>query len=122
MKPRILLSGPNLTQDQGLVELLEEKLEVARLGEIQQLEESVKAHDIALVIMELSEAWKGDLMLMSTLKGNHPQLLFIVVNGGGQEAVIESFRFGASDFFKKPYNTKLLAERVEALIQTRIEP
>lgn len=92
-------------------------MEVTLLSDTRRLDASV---EIVLVIMELSDAWEDELALMSSLKADNPQLLFIAVNGGGdQKVVINSFRSGASDFFKKPYNVDLLAERATALIKAK---
>ena len=64
------------------------------------------------------QSWKNDLAAVHSLKTSFPQVLVVIVNGGGsKETVIQSFRSGGVDFLKKPYKKKLLTERVEALLK-----
>ncbi len=120
MKPNILLCGVKIAQDKTLSKILTSKADVSLLRDISQLEKTVRERNISLVVVELSRYWKKDLSAVHSLKASLPHILIVIVNGGGsQETVIQSFRSGGVDFFKKPYNKKLLAERVEALI-TRI--
>ena len=92
--------------------------DVSFLQDISQLNTTVQERNFTLVVIELSKDWKDDLYAVQSLKLNFPNILIVIVNGGGtQEAVIQSFRSGGVDFFKKPYDKKLLAERVEALIK-----
>jgi DNA-binding response OmpR family regulator len=116
-----LLLGPDITRDKELLKIIEEKMEVSILQDLSQLEMIAQAQDVDLAVVELTKAWENDLSAVLSLKTSFPQVLFIVVNGGGdREVVIRSFRSGANDFFKKPYNPRLLAERVEALVKTKI--
>ena len=120
LKPNILLCGTKLAQDKTLAKMLTPKADVSLLRDISQLETTVRESNIALVVVELSKSWKNDLAAVHSLKTSFPHVLVVIVNGGGsKETVIQSFRSGGVDFFKKPYNKKLLAERVDALTKKR---
>ena len=100
--------------------MLTTKAGIYFLHDISQLETTVRERNISLVVVELSRYWKKDLSAVHSLKTSFPQVLVVIVNGEeSEEAVIQSFRIGAKDFFKKPYKKKLLAERVEALLKKR---
>jgi len=116
LKPNILLCGGKIARDKMLVKMLLANANVSILRDISQLETTVRKHHIVLIVVELSRSWKKDLAAVHSLKANLPHILIVIVNGGGsQEIVIQSFRSGAIDFFKKPYTKELLAERVNAL-------
>jgi len=121
LKSNILLCGVKLAHDKTLLKTLTSKADVTLLLDTGKLEKTVKDRNITLVIVELSGSWQKDLSVIRSLKVKFPDIIIVIVNGGGsQETVIQSFRSGGVDFFKKPYNKKLLAERVEALIKINI--
>jgi DNA-binding NtrC family response regulator len=62
----------------------------------------------------------GCLKLVPWLKSHFPQLVVVLVNGGlTQEQIASAFKEGAKDYFSDPYDVKLLAERVNALVAHR---
>ena len=67
-------------------------------------------------MLELNRTWESVLYDLPGLKKRLPNVIIVVVNGGGTvESVIKSFHSGGEDFFKKPYKRNLLAYRIEAL-------
>jgi DNA-binding NtrC family response regulator len=122
LKPHILLLGPGITKDEKLLQRLGAKTEITLLQDLGQLGPNTKEQNFVLVIMEISNSWEDVISAIYLLKASIPQAVVIIVNGGGsREAVIRSFRSGASDFFKRPYDANLLAERVEALLEIKVK-
>ena len=120
MKPRVLVCGVEIAQDQTLRKLLQERAELITVQKTEEFEAASRSNRLDLVLFEFSDVWQGDMERLHALKISRPHLLVVVVDGGaGREAVIDSFRRGAADYFKKPYDPFLLAERVEALLQRK---
>ncbi len=120
MKPKVLLLGERITRDQVLITQLRRKAELIFSLEITQLEKTIRESYIDLVVLEYSDDWEEDLRAIEAIKARLPNLPFIIVDGNASnEIVIRSFRAGLEDYFKKPYDPMLLAERVEALVKRR---
>lgn len=120
MKANILLIGSGITQDKMLLQRLQEFTNTTLLNDSEKLIQMVKDHTPDLLVFEFSETWELDLQIIQSLKVLNSKIPIIVVDGGEtKKAVIHSFRFGAKDYFKKPYKPLLLAERVEALLKKK---
>ena len=116
MRPRILLVGPEIINDTSLIDLLRKIGDISLLTNKDQLETVVQRLNINLVVMELSSCWRVDLHAAYCLNADYPLVPIVVINDGESvDIVIQSFHSGARDFFKKPYDPALLAERIEAL-------
>jgi DNA-binding response OmpR family regulator len=88
--------------------------------EITQLEKTIRESCVDLVVLEYSDDWENDLRAIKAIKATLPNLPFIIVDGNASnEIVIRSFRAGLEDYFKKPCDPFLLAERVDALLKRK---
>lgn len=120
MKAKLLICGEQIIQDQKLFNLLREKVDVSFLPNANGLESAMQQRRIDLVLFELSKNWQEDLRQVQSVRERFSGIPFIIVDGGDAiKAVVESFRAGLEDYFKKPYNPVLLAERVEALLKRK---
>jgi len=71
---------------------------------------------IALLVFELSASWQTEVERLRELMARFKKLCVLVINGNNsEEAIVKVFHYGATDVFRKPYNKKLLVERIEAL-------
>jgi len=62
------------------------------------------------------------LQRIEAIRANFTKLRIIIVDGGDvQEIVIRSFVSGIDDYFKKPVDSSLLAERAKALLKRKQE-
>lgn len=115
---RILLCGRHISHDTILQRLLGKKFSVMHFPDHPSLAQVVEDHSIALLIFEPSAEWERELAELLKIKKRTPEIRIIIVNGGeSREAVIRSFKCGFEDYFKKPYDALLLAERAEALVR-----
>ena len=120
-KPKILLCGDRLARDSTLHRLLRDFAEVIVFGECEALQSADEIHASILVIMEFSEFnFARELERLREVHRLNPGIAVIVIDHGhNRHAVIETFKSGAKDFFKQPYNRHLLAERVEAILSAK---
>lgn len=123
MKQKVLLCGSEVTKDKELLKILKKIAKVLLLRDYSQIKMIILKQNIDLVVIELTKDWEDELSIVRLLKTNLPQILIIIVNGGGdRDIVLMSFRSGVNDFFKKPYKPGLLAERMEALLKANSSP
>jgi len=121
LKPRVLLFGKELSQDQELSNLLQNKVELFILQKSEQLISEIQKLNIDLVVFEFSKMWEKSLQVLKNLKSQFKQIDIVIVDGNdSKEAIIRSFQIGVDDYFKKPYKCHLLAERIEALLKRKI--
>ncbi len=114
----VLICGSEITNNHELLRLLKSKVNLFQQTKSDQITQIIRQKNICLLIFELSKMIQDDLPCLKSLKKNFPELLIIIVNGNGSgENIIQSFKLGVKDYFKKPYDPVLLAERIEALIR-----
>ncbi len=118
----VFVYGKHISKDKNFRQLLKDKPCEYFSGDINQLEKALATKDAKLLVYEFSESWEDDLINLKILKASIPLLDIIVIDdGSSRDAIIRSFRSGIKDYFKKPYNVILLAERVEALMKAMNE-
>jgi len=122
VKSRVLICGAQLVQDKVLLRILKPKMDTLSLEKKNRIETSIQAQHIDMIILELPKILKKDLILIQKVKAKWPDIPVIVVEEEeSRESVIECFKCGVDDYFRKPYKPDLLAERVEALLKRRIK-
>ena len=121
MKPRILLHGEQILLNQMFLEMLKKIALVIPMKSVENIQEIFSKQSIDLLVFESMETWEQDLKLLQVLKRNYPNLIIILIDGGeSPENVIRCFKMGIDDYFKKPVDTVLLTERIEALLKSKI--
>ena len=119
LKLNILLCGKSITQDHALLEMLKNKFSVSRIKDTNKLINAVREQKFSLIVFEFSDQWEQDLYLVQKLKMTLPEIPIIVVGEDeSSDVVVKAYQAGAIDYFKKPYEISLLAERVEALTKS----
>jgi len=72
------------------------------------------------VILDWGEREKEGLRILRELKVSHPGIPVLVLAGAtSEETVIDAFRFGAKDYFKKPINIPEVLEVLRSIIKLR---
>ena len=120
LKPTTLLCGKNITKDKLLFKDLEVKTNLLFFNDQSQISENFNFTEIDLVVLEYSDSLHDHLEFIRHLKKASPLVPIVVVsNSDSMEATVLSFRYGAKDFFKKPYKVDLLIERIDALLHEK---
>ena len=123
MKPTILLCGRMLTRDQALLTKLRADADISHAATVSSLDSQLLAKDITLIVCELSEAWQEELETLESFMLLSPKMMSVVVcDSESVSTVTRAFQAGAKDCFSKPYRADLLAERIKALLQSRVAP
>ena len=118
LKPKILICGKDLVNDDLFLDLIQKNANTLFLKDLNNLENEVKELKSKILLFEFSKSFEDDLLKLKLLKAAAPWLEILVIGDGiSREEVIRTFRSGIRDYFKKPYNTKLLVERLEALLK-----
>ncbi|MBN2365395.1 MAG: DNA-binding response regulator [Calditrichaeota bacterium] len=118
MKPQIMVHGKDLIDDDSFLQLVKKNADVLLLEDIDYLKQHLDEIHSKLLIFEFSESFEEDLLNLKLLKAAAPFLEILVIDDGlSRDEVIRAFRSGIKDYFKKPYNTRLLVERIEALLR-----
>lgn len=121
MKPSILLRGEDILLDENLLATLRKIANVLMIQTAGMMNENFNKKTIDLLVFESSENWENDLKELRSLKKNYPEMIIIVINGGDSpDNVIRTFKMGVDDYFKKPVDAALLAERIEALLKSKL--
>lgn len=108
----ILISGPSISKDIELISELEKIATVIVIRESSNILQLLKLEYFDLVLYELPDS-KVDLIRLMKEKS---QNIKIIIIDGDRDAVVQGFRYGATDAFRKPYRGHLLVERVRALM------
>lgn len=118
----ILLCGSEISQDKVLLQNLQAIANLTVLPSTGPLEQTLRKHETVLLIFELSANFDNELQRIEAIRANFTKLRIIIVDGGDvQEIVIRSFVSGFDDYFKKPVDSSLLAERAKALLKRKQE-
>jgi DNA-binding NtrC family response regulator len=116
----ICLAGTRVSNDLSLIQTLKSKHLVTLVESIHLLSLSPILPGTDLVVLDCSGNHERGLQLVPWLKSHFPKLVVVLVNGGlMQEQIASAFKEGAKDYFSDPYDVKLLAERVNALVAHR---
>ena len=120
-KPKLLLCGDRLARDSPLHKLLRKIADVIVFRECEAMRSADELQASDLIIMEFSnDNAERELERLRDVHRLNPAIAIIVIDqGGSRNAVIETFKSGAKDYFKQPYDRNLLAERAEAMLSVQ---
>ncbi len=120
MRPKILLHGDEVAPDGNLLGRLRKFAVVVAAQSWESISHILQKETIDVFVFESTLDWERDLVLLQIVRASYPDLILIVVDGGqSPDNVIRAFRIGVDDYFKKPLDGDLLAERIEALLKAR---
>jgi YesN/AraC family two-component response regulator len=75
---------------------------------------------IKLILLDSGLNVKKGLSLLKELKARRPEVSVIFITGvSSEDVILEAFRTGAKDYFKKPVNVFQLKETVKNILQLR---
>ena len=118
MKPKIMIHGKDLVDDDIFLERVQKKAHVLLLNDLNLLDSEPDKIDSRILIFEFSDAFEDELLKLKLVKAAAPWLEILVIdNGLSRDNMIRTLRSGIKDYFKKPYNTDLLVDRISALLQ-----
>lgn len=81
---------------------------------------AIEQEPIEAVILDWGDKGKEGLNILRKLKVSHPGIPVLILSSAtSEETVIEAFRFGAKDYFKKPVNIPELQEVLQSIIKLR---
>src|SRR5512147_245200 len=71
--------------------------------------ESVQAHPVDLVLLDIKMPGEDGLAVLRSLRRSHPDLPVVMISGHGTiETAVEATRLGAFDFLPKPLDSEKL--------------
>lgn len=116
----ILISGPNIAEDEGLVGELAKCSLVLRNSDYTQIESIIQNKKVDLILIEILNNTFRELELIKNIKHQFPNIPIVLINGNGNRDIIaEAFELGVKDAFRIPYKRTLIVERVNALLGER---
>jgi DNA-binding response OmpR family regulator len=121
MSDSILLAGTLLSEDWALIRLLKAH-HIVTLIESFDAAQIVPEHlleSIALIAIDCTGRGKDLRRILSSIKSlrnGWPRVIVVMIDGQlDQTQVIQAYRAGIRDYFRSPYEPRLLAERIGAL-------
>lgn len=95
------------------------RFKVIAVNKLSLAEKVPEWENVDLAVLELSSGDESELKVIKFLKSHQPLILVVVIDGDSTttEAVVRAFQLGAKDFFRKPYDTVLLGDRIEGLLK-----
>ena len=117
-RPQLLVCGKYLTGDKRLNRLLTKKYDLYIINQVQDLEKIVTQKTINLILIDVLKNRKKKLKTIKQLKRMIPDILIVVVNSSQNvRTAAEILTSGATDVFPMPYDSELLADRVDGLLK-----
>lgn len=118
--PSVLLAGERVSCDHTLKQRLGKYCEVTAVNQLNLGKRVSEWKNLDLAVLELSSSDESELENIQFLKKNQPLILILVIEGSGAtDVVVKAFQLGAKDFFRKPYDSDLLGDRIEGLLRKR---
>ncbi len=119
--PNVLVSGPSVSSDKRLIDLLKKSARVGLNRDNAELIPLVQTNNFDAIILEIQTGDEALVQLgieqIKEIKNVHTMIKVVVVHKNGERKVFgQAFKFGANDAFRKPYKVPLLVERLFALL------
>ena len=82
--------------------------------------QSLEGRPVQLILLDCGLAIKKGLSLLKELKARRPEFPVIFITGiSSEDTILQAFRTGAKDYFKKPVNVIQFKETVKKVLQLR---
>ena len=79
--------------------------------------DNITLNDINLILLDLHLKGESGLDLLDYLNENHSNIPVMMVSGEGKkEKVIETIKSGAKDYLLKPFEEKILLDKITKLL------
>lgn len=119
---KLLLCGKKVVNDEALKTLLRIKYDIICIKDFRKLMDILFHEVVKLIIFDISKKRNEQLKILIELKEKLPDVIVVAVNGSENvQNAAEILAAGATDVFPKPYDSKLLAERVNGLLKEKTE-
>jgi DNA-binding response OmpR family regulator len=117
-KPCILISGNTLAADKDLQRDLRKGGLVLINREKHGIESILRQQHVDLLLLEVAANRPTEVEIIRRIKKQHPAVAILVIDGNGDhDVLIKAFAYGAKDGFRKPYERKLVVERIQAILK-----
>ncbi len=116
----VALIGAALTRDMSLITRLcaGHVVTVAQTAQALALTSVITAADVLVLDAGHERHELGNLV--RSIRKRDPTMTLLLVNGGlDQLDIAEAFQLGVTDYFARPWNERLLVERIEVLAARR---
>jgi DNA-binding NtrC family response regulator len=115
---KVLFCGKKVVNDEVLKTLIQIKYDIICVKNFRKLLDVASRESVKLVIFDMTRKKKEQLQILNQLKEKLPDIIIVVVNGSEKvQDAAEILAAGAADVFPSPYDSKLLAERVNGLLR-----
>jgi DNA-binding response OmpR family regulator len=114
--PLLIISGPTLAEDKALHRDLQKIATVLVNKQNSNVETILDSRKVDLLLLEIDLAKPAEVEIIKRVKMQHPRLSIILIDGD-HDVLIKAFAYGAKDGFRKPYERKLVVERIQAILK-----
>jgi PleD family two-component response regulator len=119
-KKCILISGPNIAQDEELSNRLDENFKVIKNSNNQKIYDILIRKQVDMVLLEIQKDLNEDLNIVKSINDIMKNLPILLINGNGDKfSLAKAFEAGVRDAFRKPYKINLIVERVISLLNLK---
>jgi DNA-binding response OmpR family regulator len=86
--------------------------------DIHRIESILRQQHVDLLLLEITADRPAEVEIIKRIKKQHPAVAILVIDGDGDhDVLIKAFAYGAKDGFRKPYERKLVVERIQAILK-----
>ena len=115
---KLLFCGKKVVADETLKTLIQIKYDIICVKNFRKLLDVASRESVKLVIFDMTRQKKQRLQILKQLKEKSPDIIIVAVNGSENvQDAAEILAAGAADVFPSPYDSRLLAERVNGLLK-----
>jgi len=115
---KLLFCGKKVVNDEPLKNLLQIKHDIICVKNFRKLLDVASRESVKLVIFDMTREKKQRLQILKQLKEKLPDIIIVAVNGSENvQNAAEILAAGGMDVFPTPYDSRLLAERVNGLLK-----
>ena len=121
MSGHVCLVGKSVSDDWDVIRRLKSDYVVTLIKsfDVNRLAEDSVVDSASLIVLDCTGCEKRMpkiIKFIQSMRESHPLLILVAVNGGLDDRLVaQAFSAGIRDYFRTPYNSKLLVERIASL-------
>jgi DNA-binding response OmpR family regulator len=116
----VALIGPELMYDASLITTLCSEHVVTMSRTAHALASTSLLPVLDVLVLDAGQERHELSTIVRSIRERDPHVTLLLVNGGlDQLEIAEAFRLGVTDYFARPWNERLLVERIEVLAARR---